>query len=385
MGDTLLIEAAVRLRACIRGESTVARLGGDEFVVLLEHVIADADAVLVADRIAEEFKAPFRLEGHEFTMSLSIGIAVGGEGREAADSMLRDADVAMYRAKSEGKGRSVVFQLSMRTDSLERLELENDLRRAIAKGELRVHYQPIVVLDGGRLTEVEALVRWQHPMRGLVAPLDFIPIAEQTGLIVSLGQWVLEEACRQLVEWQATYPQIPPLTVSVNLSPRQFQHPTLLDDVKRALRESGLPPDRLKLEITEGVIMRDVEATITILWQLKAVGVQLAIDDFGTGYSSLSYLKRLPFDVLKIDRSFVDGIGRNQEDTAIVRAVISMAKSLNMAITAEGVETAEQSALLNAWACDQAQGFYFARPLDATRLATLLGVADLPLTRPEVA
>jgi diguanylate cyclase (GGDEF)-like protein/PAS domain S-box-containing protein len=378
VGDQLLAEAATRLRACVREDSTVARLGGDEFVVLLEHLTSDAEAVLVAERIEQQFTQPFRLEDRDLIVTASIGIVLGYAGQDLADNMLRDADVAMYRAKSGGRGRHVVFDPSMHIDVLARLELENDLRLAIKRGELRVYYQPIMVLEAGRVGEVEALVRWQHPTRGLMSPVDFISIAEETGLIVPLGQWVLGEACRQVAAWQAEYVNDPPLTVSVNLSPRQFQQPNLLDEVKRALRESGLPPTSLKLEITEGVIMRDVEATITTLWQLKDLGVQCAIDDFGTGYSSLAYLKRLPLDVLKIDQSFVTGIGHDQEDTAIVRAIISMAKSLNLSITAEGVETAEQSALLKAWACDRGQGYYFAQPLAATGMTELLRTADIP-------
>jgi diguanylate cyclase (GGDEF)-like protein/PAS domain S-box-containing protein len=375
-GDRLLAEAAIRLRACVREENTVARLGGDEFVILLEHLAPDADAVLVAERISEQFTKPFTVEGHDFTVSVSIGIALGNAGQERADFMLRDADVAMYRAKSSGKGCYVIFDTTMGTDILVRVEMENALRQAIRRNELRVHYQPIMILEGGRVAGVEALVRWQHPTRGLILPAEFIPVAEQTGIIVQLGQWVLQEACRQVVEWQKQYPLHSPLTVSVNLSPRQFQQKNLLEEVKRALRETGLPPSSLKLEITESVIMLDVEATITTLTQLKELGVQLAIDDFGTGYSSLSYLKRLPLDVLKIDRSFVNGIGKDREDTAIVRAIISMAKSLDLSITAEGIETVEQSALLRAWSCDSGQGYYFARPLDAADLTELLKTAD---------
>jgi EAL domain-containing protein (putative c-di-GMP-specific phosphodiesterase class I) len=235
-----------------------------------------------------------------------------------------------------------------------------------------VNYQPIVILDSGRITEVEALVRWQHPTRGLIAPADFIPMADETGLIIPVGQWVLEEACRQVAAWQAEFPVEPPLTLSVNLSPRQFQQTNLVEQISRALREAGLAPNRLKLEITEGVIMRDVEATIKTLGRLKELGVQLAIDDFGTGYSSLAYLKRLPLDILKIDRSFINGIGQDPEDTAIVRAIISMAKSLQLSVTGEGIETAEQAALLRGWACEQGQGYFFSRPLNASALTELL-------------
>ncbi len=371
-GDKLLMEAAQRLQACVRAETTVARLGGDEFVILLEHLNSEAEAVLVAERVAQQFSKPFQLAGRDLLVSASVGIALAHAGQELAETILRNADVAMYRAKSDGKARHVIFDPSMQINTLARLEVENDLRKAIQGGELRVHYQPIVFLDTGHVAEVEALVRWQHPTRGLVLPADFISIAEDSGLIVPLGLWVLQEACRQIVTWQTAFPLHPPLMLSVNLSPRQFQQPDLVDQVKRVLRESGLAASNLTLEITEGVIMRDVEATITILWQLKELGIRLAVDDFGTGYSSLAYLKRLPLDILKIDRSFVHGIGTDQEDTAITRAIISLAKSLKLSVTGEGIETAEQSALLQTWACDRGQGFLFARPLTETGIADLL-------------
>jgi EAL domain-containing protein (putative c-di-GMP-specific phosphodiesterase class I) len=322
-------------------------------------------------------------------VTASIGIAVSNAGKEHADNLLRNADVAMYRAKSEGRARYVLFEPSMHSASLARLELENDLRHALQHGELRVHYQPIVAMGTGKATEVEALVRWQHPTRGLVLPNEFIPMAEETGLIIPLGMWVLEEACRQVAAWHRHFPTQPLLILSVNLSPRQFQQPSLVADVARALKNSGFPGDCLKLEITEGIIMRDVESTIRTLWELKDLGLQLAIDDFGTGYSSLSYLKRLPLDVLKIDRSFVNGIGHNQEDVAIVHAIMAMAKSLNFKVTGEGIETAEQAALLTEWGCDCGQGYLFSKPLDSDKAGALLrSAAHQPSqtkNRPEVA
>jgi diguanylate cyclase (GGDEF)-like protein/PAS domain S-box-containing protein len=376
-GDELIREAAQRLRECVREEDTLARLGGDEFVILLDFLTEEAEAICLADRITARFGEPFRFAGKGYVVSISIGIVTRGaedDGAEdgGAENMLRDADIAMYRAKSSGKARYVIFDPVMHTDALARLEFESELREAIGRDELVVHYQPIVELDGARISEVEALVRWQHPVRGSISPMDFIPIAEETGLIVPLGQWVLEQACRQVAAWQVRYPMIPPLTVSVNLSPRQFENRGLLDDVKRALTQSGLAPTSLKLEITESTIMRDVEATVSTMGQLKALGVHLAIDDFGTGYSSLAYLKRLPLDVLKIDRSFVSGIGLDREDRAIVKAIISLAKSLKLSVTAEGIETEEQSSLLREWACEQGQGYYFARPLNSADFATLL-------------
>jgi diguanylate cyclase (GGDEF)-like protein/PAS domain S-box-containing protein len=373
-GDELLVEAATRLQSCVREEDTLARLGGDEFVILLGHA-TEAEAVQAAERIEQQFMRPFRIEGHDFVVTVSIGIALSDSAQELPDNLLRNADLAMYSAKAGGRAGHVVFQASMRTDSLSRLSLENDLRGAIQRGELRVHYQPIVILDSGRVTEVEALVRWLHPTRGLMEPADFIPVAEETGLIVPIGQWVLEEACRQVAAWRVDFPVKPALTVSVNLSPRQFQQLTLAEQVSTVLRKTGLAPAALKLEITEGAIMRDVEATIKTLEQLKELGVKIAIDDFGTGYSSLAYLKRLPLDILKIDRSFIKGIGHDPEDTAIVRAIISMAKSLNLSVTGEGIETAEQATLLRGWACELGQGYFFGRPLNTGALTELLRTA----------
>jgi diguanylate cyclase (GGDEF)-like protein/PAS domain S-box-containing protein len=374
-GDKLLTEAAARLRSCVRAQDTVARLSGDEFVIVLELLAGSDDAVPVAKAIAHQFSRPFELEGREVVITASIGVALSEAGQDDADSLLRNADLAMYRAKSDGRARYVVFDPSMHTDTLARLELENDLRRALDHGELRVHYQPIVRMETGKVSEVEALVRWQHPTRGLVSPGEFIPLAEETGLIIPLGQWVLEEACRQVAAWHKQFPSEPPLTLSVNLSPRQFQKPNLVADVVQALHQTGLPACCLKLEITEGVIMRDVEVTIGTLWELKNLGLQLAIDDFGTGYSSLSYLKRLPLDVLKIDRSFVSGIGQSAEDAAIVHAIMALARSLNLTVTGEGIETAEQAALLGEWGCDRGQGYLFSRPLDDQAAGALLQAA----------
>jgi diguanylate cyclase (GGDEF)-like protein/PAS domain S-box-containing protein len=372
VGDQMLKEAAVRLRACVRGQDTVARLGGDEFVVLLEFLSGEEDALLVAKAIAHQFSRPFNLDDREIVVTVSVGIAVSTGGQEHADNLLRNADVAMYRAKSDGRARYVVFDPSMHTDSLARLELESDLRHALEHGEFRVHYQPVVTMGTGKITEVEALVRWQHPVRGLISPTEFIPVAENTGVIVPLGLWVLKEACRQVAAWHIRMPTKPPLTLSVNLSPRQFQQPTLVADVARILQETSFPADCLELEITEGIIMRDVEDTIRTLWELKGLGLQIAVDDFGTGYSSLAYLKRLPLNILKIDQSFVSGIGQNPEDTAIVHAIMAMAKSLNLKVTGEGIETAEQFALLGKWGCDSGQGFLFSKPLDSDKAGALL-------------
>ncbi|WP_321928622.1 putative bifunctional diguanylate cyclase/phosphodiesterase [Paraburkholderia guartelaensis] len=375
-GDTLLAATAKRLKGCVRPADTVARLGGDEFVILLDQLTSDAssEASLLAQRIINLLAQPFSLAGKDYFISASIGIALASatdEMREG-DALLRDADVAMYRAKSGGKGRYVVFDTAMRTEAILRLELETDLRDAIAGNQLRVYFQPIVNLLSGEFKEVEALVRWQHPSLGLIPPADFIPIAEETGLIIPLGQWVLSEACHQVAVWQKQFPSEASFQVSVNLSPLQFEHPQLADDVERALCTSGLRAGSLKLEVTEGAIMKDPEASVCTLQALKALGVRLAIDDFGTGYSSLSYLRMLPLDVLKIDRSFVKGIGKNAEDNAIVRAIISMSDSLGLTVTAEGVETEHQAELLREWSCNKGQGYLFGRPVNAQQLTGLL-------------
>jgi diguanylate cyclase (GGDEF)-like protein len=363
VGDLLLKAVADRLRQSLRIGDTVARFGGDEFTILLEDLDHPDDAVATAERIVDVIRQPVLLESTEVVPSFSIGIVLGTPGDDHPDELLRNADLAMYRAKVNGKARFEIFDQSMNADAMERLELEADLRRALERQELRLHYQPIVSLETGQIRAVEALARWQHPRRGLISPLQFIPIAEETGLIIPLGRWVLEEACRQVRHWQLTHPEARDLLVSVNLSGRQFQNARLVDEVGQILRESGLAPDCLQLEITETAVMKDASAALDTLHQLKALGVKLAIDDFGTGYSSLSYLRQFPVDTLKIDRSFVDGLGRETQDTELVRSVIAMARSLSLAVTSEGIETTEQLAQLQELGCDRGQGFYFARPL----------------------
>jgi EAL domain-containing protein (putative c-di-GMP-specific phosphodiesterase class I) len=276
--------------------------------------------------------------------------------------LLRDADVALYRAKAEGKARHAIFDPSMDAQALERLELETDLRHAVERGELRVHYQPIVDLATGRVSEVEALVRWLHPTRGMIPPLHFIPLAEETGLIVSIGRWVLAEAARQARRWQDLHPTLPPLTLAVNLSVRQLQRPGLVREVAEILAETGLDPSTLRLEITESVVMEDAESTEAMLRSLKGLGIELAIDDFGTGYSSLSYLSRFSIDVVKIDRSFVTELGASTRETTIIRAIVAMAKSLQLSVTAEGIETADQMRQLQALGCNKGQGYFLAKP-----------------------
>ena len=374
-GDHLLVTVAERLTACLRPGDTVARLGGDEFTILLEDLTDQSQISGLAERLEKVLELPVAVSGREVFTSGSLGIAVCFGDERTPDDLLRDADTAMYQAKTNGKARTVVFDRSMNADAVERLELETDLRRALEKGEFQVYYQPIVGLENGRIVEVEALVRWAHPERGLIPPLKFIPLAEETGLIVALGRWVLEEACRQGRLWQRQYPQEPPLTISVNLSARQLQHPGLVADVIQVLKDTELHPSCLKLEITESVMMLDSGTTIPRLHQLKALGIHLAVDDFGTGYSSMSYLSSLPIDTLKIDRAFVNNMGRNPEDMAIVRAIVSLAKTLNLRITSEGIETQEQLAQLHALGCDQGQGYHFDRPMPADQLGARL--ADL--------
>ncbi|HEY7250854.1 MAG TPA: EAL domain-containing protein [Methylomirabilota bacterium] len=371
VGDQLLVGVSQRLAACLRPEDTIARLGGDEFAILLEDVKDDRGPTSVADRLTAELQQPFKVEGREVIITVSIGIAMSTAKRMTPEDILRDADLAMYHAKGKGKARYEVFDKSMNAPAQERMDLELDLRNAVTRGEFTLHYQPVVDLPTGRITEVEALVRWRHPQRGLLFPADFVGLSEETGLIVPLGRWVLHEACRQTRQWQLASPGTP-LAISVNISARQLQQPGLVEEIAAVLRDTRLDPSTLRLEITETVVMHDAPATLAKLEALKALGVQLAIDDFGTGYSSLGYLKRFPVDTLKIDRSFVKGIGGNVEDSAIVRAVITVAKSLNLSVTAEGIETAEQLEHLRTLGCDHGQGYFFAKPLTSDRVPALL-------------
>ncbi len=371
VGDQLLTGVSQRLAACLRPEDTIARLGGDEFAILLEDVKDDKGPTSVADRLTGELQQPFVAEGREVVITVSIGIAMSTARRMTPEDILRDADLAMYHAKGKGKARYEVFDKSMNAPAQERMDLELDLRNAVARGEFVLHYQPVVELPTGRITEVEALVRWKHPKRGLLFPADFVGLSEETGLIVPLGRWVLHEACRQTRQWQLAAPASK-LAISVNLSARQLQQPGLVEEIAAVLRETRLEPGALRLEITETVVMHDAPTTLAKLEALKALGVQLAIDDFGTGYSSLGYLKRFPVDTLKIDRSFVKGIGRDVEDSAIVRAVITVAKSLGLSVTAEGIETAEQLDQLRTLGCDHGQGYFFAKPMTSDRVPALL-------------
>ena len=360
-GDLLLKSVAERLQNCVRIDDTVARFGGDEFAILLDELADPSETLLMAERIIRALDAAFHLDGHNVVMGTSIGIVTNSAQHTPAD-MLRDADVALYRAKSKGRGRYEVFDETMNAQAMERLELEADLRLALERSEFTVFYQPKIALTTGQLEGMEALVRWQHPRRGLISPVSFIPLAEETGLIRPLGQWVLEEACRQTQRWHEQMPELG-LVTSVNLSARQFQQPSLVEDVAGALQMSGVNPRQIQLEITESAAMEDAENAVTTLEQLKALGVQLAIDDFGTGYSSLAYLKRFPVDELKIDRAFVSGLGIDSEDASIVNAVASLGQALNLCIVAEGIETVEESEQVRELGCQVGQGYYFAEPL----------------------
>ncbi|MEG3843546.1 EAL domain-containing protein, partial [Microcoleus sp. herbarium14] len=377
VGDELLMSVVLRLRAIIGSRDTVARVGGDDFAILVRNIDV-AHAVDLADRIHQALIVPFELKGQEVFVTASIGIALGGEpaatGREQPEHLLRDAHTAMYRAKALGMGRYQVFNASMHHAALERLQLETDLRMAVKRREFLLHYQPFVCLASGRIIGFEALVRWQHPLRGLISPVKFIPVAEETGAIVPLGEWVLEEACRQLRLWEGMFDFDRPLIMSVNLSGKQFAQPDLVDRIQAILGTTGLSAESLKLEITESVVMDDVESAIAVLKQMKALNVKLGIDDFGTGYSSLSYLSRFPTDTLKVDKSFVGlmEVGSEGENVAIVRTIVTLAHALGMDVIAEGVETAAQLAKLRAIGCEYGQGYFFAKPLPSDEATTLM-------------
>ncbi len=363
-GDQLLLGISHRLERHLRHVDTIARFGGDEFAILLDGIEDASDAIRVADRVQKELAVPFYLDGQEIFTSASIGIALSTTGYDRIEDILRDADTAMYRAKAQGKARHEVFDKVMHARAVALLQLETDLRYAVERQEFRVQYQPIISLATGRLSGFEALVRWQHPERGLIFPGDFIPTAEETGLIIPLGQIVLREACRQMSQWQNQFPSDQPLTLSVNLSGKQFNQPDLVEQVKDILQETGLDPCSLQLEITESVIMDNAETATAMLEQLRALNVQLSIDDFGTGYSSLSYLHRFPISILKIDRSFVGRMGVGDENTEIVQTILTLACKLGMDVVAEGIETQEQLSQLISLKCEYGQGFFFSKSVD---------------------
>ena len=376
-GDKLLTDVAERVEKCLRPGDTIARLGGDEFAILIDDIQSVEAPLTVTARVFEALSAPFELEGKELSVRASMGIALSNDGRETvdADSLLRDADVAMYVAKSRGKGRYEVFEQSMKQSIMERLELVADLQRAVERDEFMLQYQPIFLIDSGTLFGLEALVRWNHPRRGLIPPNDFISLAEESGAILDLGNWVLREACRQAQAWRQAQTTEGEWTISVNVSVRQLQNVRFVAQVAAALEDSGLDPQRLILEITESVMMQDVPSMMQRLRELKALGIRLAIDDFGTGYSSLSYLREFPFDLLKIDKAFIDDLGERTERKDLTRAIIELGKTLDLELIAEGVEGGDQVSRLTSLDCELGQGFYFAEPLDAAAVTALLTAA----------
>jgi len=381
-GDRLLVVAAERFRICARAGDTVARLGGDEFAVLIEDG-ADPDGVTsVVDRLSEAMSRPFVLGGNEVHVKMSVGVATAGP-EDSADDLLRNADMAMYTAKRRGKGRSETYQAHMYTDVKHRGEMEVALRRAIEGEELYLAYQPIFSLKSGRLEGIEALVRWEHPQFGHLLPQHFVPLAEETGLIVRMGRWVLHEACRQAQVWRSAFPETP-LTVSVNISGRQLTELDLVNEIRMALAETGVSPEAVVLEITEGVLMQQTGSVLEQLKALKTLGVQLAIDDFGTGYSSLSYLQRFPIDLIKIARPFVEDVTAGVDKSALARAIIGLGDTLRLRTVAEGVETPEQCAALRFLGCSMGQGYYFAPPLPPADIARLLAQPRCELPAPAV-
>lgn len=379
IGDQLLIAISRRLETCLRSGDTIARLGGDEFAILLEDIKNDSYPKYIAERIQKELMRPFNLSGHEVFAGASIGIAMSTTGYDRPDDLLRDADTAMYHAKTQGTlaARHQVFDNAMHIRAVALLQLETDLRRAVERGEFQLHYQPIVSLKTGKINGFEALVRWQHPERELVSPAEFIPIAEETGLIIPIGWWVLREACRQMRAWHLQFPLKTPLTISVNISAKQFSQPDLIQQIEQILQETGIDARSLKLEITESVLMENAKSVAAMLVQLQALGLRLSMDDFGTGYSSLSYLRRFPIDTLKIDRSFIRNVDVNVEEIKIMRTVVDLAWNLGMDVVAEGVETKTQMYQLQALKCDFGQGYLFSKPLDSLAAEALIAAKNI--------
>ncbi len=372
VGDQLLIEVARRLESQLRPGDTVARLGGDEFCILLEDIADTAEAVQVAERIQQSVSVPVTIADSQVFTSVSIGIAFGNSAYVRPEQILRDADIAMYQAKAGGKARHAIFDADMHDDAMRLLALETDMRRAVDRREFELHYQPIISLRDDRLVGFEALIRWRHPSRGLVPPADFIPLAEETGMIVPIGSWVLQTACRDAVRWQRDHPRLRPLTVSVNVSPIQLTQSNLVNVVGHAIADSGIEPGLLKLELTESAIMRNPRMVSDVLNRLTQDGVELYIDDFGTGYSSLSHLHHFPVDSLKIDRSFVRSLAPGGDNVTIARTIVSMARNLDLSVIAEGVENTTQLSMLAEMGCDQAQGYLFSRPLADAELKRYL-------------
>jgi diguanylate cyclase (GGDEF)-like protein len=381
VGDQLLVQVAHRIMDCLPPNSTIARFGGDEFIIVLEEIDHLDEAKYLAEKLQDVLASSIYIEPHEMFMSASIGIVLGNIEVEYPEDLVRDADIAMYRAKALGRARYYVFNKDLHNNAQKRLQLETDLRRAVDRQEFYLQYQPIISLKNGKIEEFEALVRWNHPKRGLISPADFIPVAEETGLIVPLGRWVLEEACRQFQSWQKDLEKITitelgrehfPLKVSVNLSAKQFSQPGLINAIDQIFEKTGFDGQNLNLEITESSLMDDPESAGLILKELRDRHIQLAIDDFGTGYSSLSYLHRFSVDILKIDRSFINRLGPKGDGLRIIEAMVSMAHSLGINVVAEGVESLEQAIILKQLGCNYAQGYWFAKPLDSQSVTKLL-------------
>ena len=371
-GDQLLCDVAQRLAGCVREGDTLARLGGDEFTVLMPNITGAQDAAAMASRIESRLEPPFELPGQSVFVTASIGIATGVALRDRSEALLRDADAAMYEAKARGRARHALFDPTMHTRAVTRLAIETDLCRAIDNDQLELHYQPIMWLQGNKIVGVEALVRWRRPDGTLVPPGEFVPVAEETGLIRPIGRWVLHEACRQLARWRSDLPQAAGLAMSVNISARQLQDASIVEDVESALRETGLDPGSLILELTESAVVETFEEALSTLQQLRWMSVQLAMDDFGTGYSSLTSLSRLPLDILKIDQSFVARLDQDAEGRAVVYAIVSLATALGIRVTGEGIETASQLSALIELDCNHGQGFLLGRPAPPDELAAML-------------
>jgi diguanylate cyclase (GGDEF)-like protein len=369
-GDHLLKTVAERLKLCVRPSDTVARLGGDEFVVLLPHFTHTREVTDIAEKILAVIAQPFRLLGQEFRITASIGISAYPDHGLDEQTLKKNADIAMYHAKTEGKNNFQVYTDRMNANSLERLALESNLRHALERNEFRLYYQAKRSLDGGAISGMEVLLRWEHPDLGTVAPLQFITLAEETGLIIPIGRWVLRTACAQYVEWRAA--GMPSLSIAVNLGARQFIDENLLSDVAQIIRETGMDPRFLEIEISERLLIHDVEWALQVITALKSLGIRIAIDDFGTGYTTLNTLQKFPLDTIKINQSFIRGVTSEGANAGLTDAIISMSKSLSLNVVAQGVETSEQAEFLRAHACDELQGFYFNRPLDADDFSKLL-------------
>ncbi|MGB8984721.1 MAG: EAL domain-containing protein [Anaerolineales bacterium] len=372
-GDQLLIAIGKRMKECLRASDTVARFGGDEFAILLE-ITGDKDsAPLVAEKIQEAINQPLMLDGHELHVTASMGIVMNMAGYNLPEEVLRDADIAMYQAKSSGKARYEIFDIKMRSQAFSRLEMEQELRSALEQQEFRLYYQPIISLKSNQLVSFEALIRWQHPKRGLLLPGEFLPTAEASGLILPMEKWVLNEACGQLRKWHSKYPHLQHISINVNVSSRQFAQPNFVADVAEALKSNNLEPEYLKLEITENVLISSYSAANEVFARLRALGIQLQIDDFGSGYSSLGYLQHFPISAVKIDKSFIDGMMKGRKGTELIRAIVSMTRELGMEAIAEGIETNEQLSELKSLLCTFGQGFFLSRPLDREAAEKVLG------------